>query len=43
MESAQSGRHNDRIEQLNGKVENLSVIVRAIWSLLEEQASQRTR
>lgn len=37
MESAQSGRNNDRIEQLNGKVENLSVIVRALWSLLEEQ------
>jgi hypothetical protein len=37
MESAQSGRNTDRIEQLNSKVENLSVIVRALWSLLEEQ------
>ncbi len=37
MESAQSGGHADRIEQLNGKVENLGVIVRALWSLLEEQ------
>ncbi len=37
MESAQSGRHTDRIGQLNSKVENLSVIVRALWSLLEDQ------
>lgn len=37
METSQSGRHTDRIEQLNGKVENLSMIVRALWSLLEEQ------
>lgn len=37
MESVQSGRNTDRIEQLSGKVENLSVIVRALWSLLEEQ------
>jgi hypothetical protein len=37
MEASQSGRHTDRIEQLNGRVENLGVIVRAMWSLLEEQ------
>lgn len=37
MESAQTGRHADRLEQLNGKVENLSIIVRALWSMLEEQ------
>lgn len=37
MEAFQSGRHTDRVEQINGKIENLGVIVRAMWSLLEEQ------
>lgn len=37
MESSQAGRHTERVEQVNGKVENLGVIVRAMWSLLEEQ------
>jgi rubrerythrin len=37
MEASQSGRHTDRLEHLNGKVENLGVIVRAMWSLLQEQ------
>ena len=37
MEASQSGRHTDRVEQVNGKVENFGVIVRAMWSLLEEQ------
>jgi hypothetical protein len=37
MESSQAGRHTERVEQVNRKVENLGVILRAMWSLLEEQ------
>jgi hypothetical protein len=36
MESAQSGRHSERLEQVNERVENLSLIVKAMWSLLED-------
>ena len=41
MESAQTGRHADRLEQLNGKVQNLSIIVRALWSMLEGMTAEQ--
>ena len=36
MEVSQSSRHSERVEQVNEKVENIGVILRAMWSLLEE-------
>ena len=37
MEISQSGRDAGRVEQLNEKIENLGIILKAMWSLLEEQ------
>lgn len=37
MESIQHTSSASRIEQVNEKVENIGVILKAMWSLLEEQ------
>ncbi len=37
MEIAQSNMRTDRMEQLNEKIDNVGVILRAMWELLEEQ------
>lgn len=36
MEAAQGSKHSERVEQVNEKAENLGVIVKAMWSLLED-------
>jgi hypothetical protein len=36
MEAAQGSKHSERVEQVNEKVENLGLIIRAMWSLLED-------
>lgn len=36
MEAAQGSKHSERVEQVNEKAENLGLIVRAMWSLLED-------
>lgn len=36
MEATQSGKHSERVEQINERVENLGLIIKAMWSLLEE-------
>lgn len=37
MEAAQGGRSSERVEQIDAKVENLGLIIKALWSLLEDQ------
>lgn len=37
MEVAQGNNQSSRIEKVNEKVDNLGVIIKAMWSLLEEQ------
>ena len=37
MEVAQSSMRTDRLEQLNEKIDNVGVIIKAMWELLEEQ------
>jgi hypothetical protein len=36
MEATQGSKHTERVEQVNEKVDNLGVIIKAMWSLLEE-------